>query len=1167
MRFERIRIEKYGHFAELELTLPSGSGLVLVYGPNERGKTTLLHAIRDLFFGVPHRSPYTFRFPGGSMSIAGRLVTRGGEILDLTRRKGRGKTLSVVCGTPEGETREIDEAAFLQRFASIDRDRYTSVFGITLEDLQKGAEGLRAINLEELLAGGALGGSGQRIHAVRSMLHTEREELYKPRGQLPRINARIKEIAELRRHLKETIFRLDAYRALEGAIGQTKERLETCNARLDALRKRQRHHENLWKGWPIHQELRGIEARLQTPDLQSPIPDDAVGTYADLLREIEAIDTEIGRLNAGIARWEGEGERNRPDPAILAEEETISTLLQRLDGIEKARRQNPKRRQRHAEMEAALSQELAALLPGAGLERLRTFQHDLPVTLREEIRTLAHESEGVGKRIEKIEIQQESSREQFEEAEATLAARAARFDDETIVELYRQIDDVEKKRSRVHELQERIERLREGVNRRKRDLPDPPGFPWEGGDALSRLHLPHDAALREEEAKWRRLEAAVHEGEAAAARIEKERRQNANQLTALIETRRVPSRADLEGVRKRRDTWWRRLREGNEKPARGEPGELFPEDPWEAFETAMKEADDLADRLYEEAELVSRRLQLEEKVATLTAEAAQALADLTAAREALDQWQASWRGIWEPLGVEALSPPLMREWLESVGKIREDLIECTGLERDLGLLAPDVEAAEERFRHLLGSSPDLSWESLVAEVRDRYEAFRSRRGEQRVAQEHLEKAQKTLARLGEKLRREREREKNLHLRAIEIAHALGFEDDPTPERLEARIEQLDELARRLGDLDQEAQALDEETEEVRNFDETLQALLTRLGREVPDPPRAGVIRELSGELRENAERKRLHDQAKGEIDRARREVQAALERRKRARARLDELDRRYGIPDATQRQRALERAQRRAEAQREGERCHRDLSLLFGGGERLCRAREELDRFEPESLQHELDRLAREMEQLREEEAQSREELGKLHERRDRLGGEEGARLQARIEELRAALEEEVTIYVRLSAAEAILDDAVQRYTREHQAEIFRQASDFFASITGGRYVRVLPDPERGQLLVEGVDGQKRPGELSTGTREQLFLAFRLAYVLEHAAKWEPLPVILDDVLVDFDNERTRAVLERLADLGPDQQVIVLTCHRHVLEVAADLKLRSACCELAAEAL
>jgi hypothetical protein len=87
-------------------------------------------------------------------------------------------------------------------------------------------------------------------------------------------------------------------------------------------------------------------------------------------------------------------------------------------------------------------------------------------------------------------------------------------------------------------------------------------------------------------------------------------------------------------------------------------------------------------------------------------------------------------------------------------------------------------------------------------------------------------------------------------------------------------------------------------------------------------------------------------------------------------------------------------------------------------------------------------------------------------------------------------------------------------------------------------------------LRVDDQDGRTMPVELlSSGTREQLFLALRLAMISAYAKKGVRLPVILDDVLVNFDHERAAAAARVLCEFaGAEHQILVFTCHEHIAQ-------------------
>jgi uncharacterized protein YhaN len=92
-------------------------------------------------------------------------------------------------------------------------------------------------------------------------------------------------------------------------------------------------------------------------------------------------------------------------------------------------------------------------------------------------------------------------------------------------------------------------------------------------------------------------------------------------------------------------------------------------------------------------------------------------------------------------------------------------------------------------------------------------------------------------------------------------------------------------------------------------------------------------------------------------------------------------------------------------------------------------------------------------------------------------------------------------------------------------------------------------------MVARRPDGQSvRIEGMSTGTRDELYLALRIASV-EHTLRLsEPMPFIADDLFVNFDDERTVAALRVLTQLGEHTQVIVFSHHLHVVEIAERLR-------------
>ena len=145
----------------------------------------------------------------------------------------------------------------------------------------------------------------------------------------------------------------------------------------------------------------------------------------------------------------------------------------------------------------------------------------------------------------------------------------------------------------------------------------------------------------------------------------------------------------------------------------------------------------------------------------------------------------------------------------------------------------------------------------------------------------------------------------------------------------------------------------------------------------------------------------------------------------------------------------------------------------------------------------------------------------------------------------------------RLQTAEAAVDrlrelqrtlDLTRGYLARAQEQVHRSIAPVLAEslsaalpgITAGRYVEALVDPATLQVRVCGADRRWRDADrLSVGTAEQVYLLLRLALAEHLAVPGEPCPLLLDDVTVQADEQRTTAILEMLLEASYHRQVVI----------------------------
>jgi uncharacterized protein YhaN len=180
----------------------------------------------------------------------------------------------------------------------------------------------------------------------------------------------------------------------------------------------------------------------------------------------------------------------------------------------------------------------------------------------------------------------------------------------------------------------------------------------------------------------------------------------------------------------------------------------------------------------------------------------------------------------------------------------------------------------------------------------------------------------------------------------------------------------------------------------------------------------------------------------------------------------------------------------------------------------------------------------------------ARHESGRVEERINMMEhSEERSRALSRQETILARIDEAAEQWAVITLCQALLDETRKIYETERQPEVLRQASSFFNVMTEGRYARVIAPLDGGEIQVERADGIRlSPQLLSRGTAEQLYLAMRLALVREYANHVDPLPVVFDDIFVNFDPGRSRTTFKAIRDLCTTHQVLLFTCHPHLVK-------------------
>ncbi len=580
-----------------------------------------------------------------------------------------------------------------------------------------------------------------------------------------------------------------------------------------------------------------------------------------------------------------------------------------------------------------------------------------------------------------------------------------------------------------------------------------------------------------------------------AERIESfaaETRTAEQQLAAASGDFAPPTRDDLRVARAARDLAWNEVQSARNAEADA------------AFVRALQQADGLADRMIVEADRVTTLARYRAQLGTLATQAAAAEAERAqrlAERRTLDDEH---RRLWSDAGISAdttraSSLAEMREWLGKHAQIAEAFTTVGEAEADAREYASRLDVATQALATALAQdgSPALagaSLSSLVDRAAARLERLERARHEATATANRIVKLEAELEERRSALLRDEAALAEAQTKLAQLVAPLGIPDDADADEVTQSLEALREL------FSLEDQRAELETraassgKQVASFDEEAALAAATLGADLVGLAASAIASELAA--------------------RSRRAQEAETQR-----ADADQL---------------------LAELVVDGETVPDDILEIVADADGASRALEEVD------------------EQLTELDAKlqsvTRANVG-IEVGLEQMRGDSGAaEASALAQEALARVRSELDRYVRAKAAAVLLAREIDRYREENQGPLLTKASQLFARLTLGSFSGVragYDEKDRPALrcVREGSVEVDVTG-LSEGTRDQLYLSLRLASLLRYADMAEPMPLVLDDVLIQFDDERSRAALGVIAEVATRMQVLFFTHHTRMVDLA-----------------
>ena len=170
--------------------------------------------------------------------------------------------------------------------------------------------------------------------------------------------------------------------------------------------------------------------------------------------------------------------------------------------------------------------------------------------------------------------------------------------------------------------------------------------------------------------------------------------------------------------------------------------------------------------------------------------------------------------------------------------------------------------------------------------------------------------------------------------------------------------------------------------------------------------------------------------------------------------------------------------------------------------------------------------------------------------------------LKFQSETIETRLRDDYRQLAALLIAQRSLEEAIAQWERKSQPEVYRCASRLLSQMTDGAWCTVRMNAQGDIEVVDAIKTTRAPHLLSLGTRQQLYLSLRIALLMTAENVGKGLPIMCDDILVNFDDARRKQAVRALLELAKRRQVILFTCHPDIAALVYKADSKSKLIEL-----
>lgn len=1158
MKIKRLDLKAYGHFTDRSIEFQSETpGLHIIYGPNEAGKSTSLRALQGLLYGIPARTPDNFLHDYSKLMIGGHLENSHGKDLVFWRRK---KNLGDLLDAEQNIMNQEVLAEFLH---GIEEPLFTALFGIDHETLVSGG---RDILEQKGDIGQALFSAGaglSSLHGLIESMDKECEGLFKAGGSRPELNQAIKAYQSIKKELRTLALssadwktQKDIFDSAARELEKIDEQKRDLGAELERLKRLQRATPYLVKRVTLHEQLTSLGCFAHLPQDFSERLQEALAAQRQVEKSLKDAHSRQGEL-------EGKKAKATFSQDILDQSETIDALHQGLGVQRLAANDRP---QINAKLIACRTRAETLLNQVApSLELIQTEQIKDLLERRKVILTLGNRFAGLDQAVTQAKTRVDSLNQEQVRLQTQLEALPEVGD-------LRGLNAAVTTAQKAGDIDSALRTLdRDAGEMMANAVADLQQIGlWEGPqEDLLALPLPSTASIDMFVEQYREAEERQRRNRQEQDEIQEQLDRNRRDIEAIKKAGAVATEEDLSLARNRRDQGWQLIKRAwlSGETLETEISEYDEnKDLPGAFERGMHSADEVSDQLRSAAErvhqyagLLAEVEKLEQRQQRLVAE----VADILKHKEQLEQ---EWQTVWQDSDLKPRSPREMRAWLDQCQELRRHLREGKQKESEK---QPLTEHRKQLCAAVIGElksvdheknfvtdelSPVLAYaEQILSELKANEEQRQTVLREKKRNQQDLSNAKEELA----------EAQQLMHAWSEQWVAALdgfGLPEDASAENAANLLEALRTCLDKSAEVTGYQQRLKDIDQHALKFDESVSALVQSVAPELGELPSDQAVVKLQAMVKEAEKTKSVLGKVDEDLDSTKEEIRQASVDQQTVESQLIAL-RELARCETDEELLQVDVRFRERQAAEKGLAELEETLFGIAEGIDLDVLEEQRLTIDPNELPGQIEALTRQIHDELEPQIKSlSEKKGAAYNELQKMDGSgEAAAMEDAAQAALAKVRRLADRYLRVRLGNQLLKKEIERYRQENQDPILKMASRYFSELTLAAFPGLRSDlDDHGNPILVGVcpDGRIKTVEgMSSGTRDQLYLALRLATLEWRLEKHEPMPFIADDILVNFDDVRSEATLKALAELGKKNQVILFTHHQQIVRTVEALDM------------